>query len=141
MYKVFFQDRTVFFGDDFSRAFVRNKGLFYRYINNRELHELIDAFFLLKEIQNLYIFHEDMLEVVEEFKSCFTLLEAGGGLVFNEMGEFLTIRRQIGLQFEAAGLGCANVPVEPAGHLRFLCLGRPLHPWRTLRSERIERQL
>ncbi|MEZ5072080.1 MAG: NUDIX domain-containing protein [Bacteroidales bacterium] len=93
MYKVFFQDRTVFFGDDFSRAFARNKGLFYRYINLHELHELIDAFFLLKEIRNLYIFHDDMLELLEEFKSCFHPVDAGGGLVFNPRGEFLVIRR------------------------------------------------
>ena len=33
MYKVFFNDRTVFFGDDFSKAFKRNKGLFYKFNN------------------------------------------------------------------------------------------------------------
>ncbi|HDS06901.1 MAG TPA: NUDIX domain-containing protein [Bacteroides sp.] len=93
MYKVFFKDRTVYFGDDFSRAFGRNKGLFYRYNNIQELNELVDVFFVLKQIKNLYIFHHDMLALSEEFKSCFHFVEAGGGLVFNGRGEFLVIKR------------------------------------------------
>ena len=93
MYKVFFKDRTVYFGDNFSRAFERNSGLFYKYNNLHELNELIEAFSELHQIQSLYIFHEDMLMVIEEFKACFKMLEAGGGLVFNPRGEFLAIER------------------------------------------------
>jgi len=93
MYKVFFNDRTVYFGDDFSRAFEKNKGLFYRYNNILELDELLKAFGSLNQIENLYIFHEDMLMVIEEFKACFNYLEAGGGLVFNSEGDFLAIKR------------------------------------------------
>ena len=93
MYKVFFKDRTVYFGDDFSKAFGRNKGLFYRYSNIQELNELVKAFFSLSKIENLYIFHHDMLSVIEEFKACFTFIEAAGGLVFNTAGEFLIIKR------------------------------------------------
>ena len=40
MYKVFFDDRTVFFGDDFSRAFTKHKGLFYKYNNFIKLIEV-----------------------------------------------------------------------------------------------------
>ncbi|RPI41215.1 MAG: NUDIX domain-containing protein, partial [Bacteroidetes bacterium] len=93
MYKVFFKDRTVYFGDNFSRAFIRNKGLFYRFSNFQELHELVDVFFDLKQIRNLYIFHDDILMVLDQFKSCFRMIEAGGGLVKNEKGEFLVIER------------------------------------------------
>ena len=35
-----------------------------------------------------------MLLLVEEFKACFTILEAGGGIVFNKRGEFLVIERR-----------------------------------------------
>ena len=55
MYKVFFNDRTVFFGDDFSRAFVKHKGLFYKYNNYIELNELVGLFDSLTQIKNLYI--------------------------------------------------------------------------------------
>ncbi|MCK5136037.1 MAG: NUDIX domain-containing protein [Bacteroidales bacterium] len=93
MYKVFFKDRTVYFGDDFSRAFGKNKGLFYRFNNIQELHGLVNAFYSMDQIRNLYIFHEDMLMLIEEFKSCFTVIEAGGGVVMNSRGEFLVIKR------------------------------------------------
>jgi len=93
MYKVFFNDRTVYFGDNFPRAFERNKGLFYKYNNLQELNELIELFSALNQIHSLYIFHEDMLMVIEEFKACFHYIEAGGGLVFNTRQEFLAIKR------------------------------------------------
>ena len=93
MYKVFFNDRTVYFGDDFSKAFARHKGLFYKYNNIHELSELLGMFAALKQINNLYIFHEDIVMLFEEFKACFHVIEAGGGLVMNEQGEFLAIFR------------------------------------------------
>jgi 8-oxo-dGTP pyrophosphatase MutT (NUDIX family) len=93
MYKVFFNDRTVYFGDNFSRAFMKNKGLFYKYNNLQELDELLGVFGEVSYIRNLYIFHEDILMLIEEFKACFNYLEAGGGLVFNSKGEFLVIQR------------------------------------------------
>jgi 8-oxo-dGTP pyrophosphatase MutT (NUDIX family) len=94
MYKVFFNDRTVFFGDDFSRAFIKHKGLFYKYNNFLELNELVGMFDALHQIKNLYVLHEDILMVFDEFKACFKVIEAGGGLVFNDRGEFLVIHRR-----------------------------------------------
>jgi len=94
MYKVFFEDRTVFFGDDFSRAFIKHKGLFYKYNNFIELNELVGLFDSLTQIKNLYVLHENILSVFEEFKACFTVMEAGGGVVLNKAGEFLMIQRK-----------------------------------------------
>ncbi len=93
MYKVFFKDRTVYFGDDFSKIFERNSGLFYRYNNIHELTELVHAFYFLKRIDKLFIFHTDILTLFDEFKACFNYIEAGGGVVINEKGEFLVIKR------------------------------------------------
>jgi len=93
MYKVFFNDRTVFFGDDFSKAFLKHKGLFYKYNNYIELNELVGLFASLTQINNLYILHDNILMVFEEFKACFKVIEAGGGIVLNDRGEFLAIYR------------------------------------------------
>ena len=93
MYKVFFNDRTVFFGDDFSKAFLKHKGLFYKYNNYNELNELVGLFASLTQINNLYILHDNILMVFEEFKACFKVIEAGGGIVLNDRGEFLVIYR------------------------------------------------
>ena len=93
MYKVFFNDRTVYFSDDFSRTVEKSKGLFYKFNNGPELQEVIDLFLSLKHIRKLYLSHKDLTSLVQEFKSCFTLIDAGGGLVFNPKGEFLAIKR------------------------------------------------
>ena len=115
MYKVFFKDRTVYFGDDFSKAFGKNKGLFYKFNNIQELNELVGAFFALNKIKNLYIFHDDILSLVEEFKACFNFVEAAGGVLTNKKGEFLIMMRdgiwdlpkgklEVGEDFETAAL-------------------------------------
>lgn len=93
MYKVFFKDRTVYFGDDFSKIFERNSGLFYKYNNIHELTELVHAFYFLNKIDKLFIFHDDIITLFDEFKACFNYVEAAGGVVLNEKGEFLVILR------------------------------------------------
>ncbi len=93
MYKVFFKDRTVYFGDDFSKIFERNSGLFYKYNNIHELTELVHAFYFLKKIDKLFIFHNDIISLFDEFKACFKYIEAGGGVVINKKGEFLVMLR------------------------------------------------
>ncbi|MCF8346038.1 MAG: NUDIX domain-containing protein [Bacteroidales bacterium] len=93
MYKVFFKDRTVYFGDDFSKVFGRNNGLFYKYNNIQELTELIHAFHDLTRINKLFIFHNDILSLFEDFKACFSYIDAAGGLVMRSDGKFLVIKR------------------------------------------------
>jgi len=93
MYKVFFKDRSVYFGDDFSKIFEKNSGLFYKYNNLQELTELIHAFNELKRIDKLFIFHNDILTLFDEFKACFTFIEAAGGVVLRPDGNFLVIKR------------------------------------------------
>ncbi|HKK62353.1 MAG TPA: NUDIX domain-containing protein [Bacteroidales bacterium] len=93
MYKVFFKDRAVFFGDDFSKVFGKNNGLFYKYNNLQELTELVHVFNLLNRIDKLFIIHNDIINVFEEFKACFTYVEAAGGLVLKDTGEFLIMKR------------------------------------------------
>ncbi|MEX0981463.1 MAG: NUDIX domain-containing protein [Bacteroidales bacterium] len=93
MYKVFFKDRTVYFGDNFSKAFGRNNGLFYKYNNLQELTELVHVFNELSRINKLFIFHNDILALFEEFRSCFDYIEAAGGLVMRPDGKFLVMKR------------------------------------------------
>ncbi len=93
MYKVFFKDRTVYFGDNFSKTFGRNNGLFYKYNNLQELTELVHVFNELSRINKLFIFHNDILTLFEEFKSCFDYIEAAGGLVMRPDGQFLVMKR------------------------------------------------
>lgn len=93
MYKVFFKDRTVYFGDDFSKSFGRNSGLFYKYSNLQELTELIYVFNSLTRINKLFIIHDDILTLFDEFKACFNYVEAAGGVVLRSDGKFLVMKR------------------------------------------------
>ncbi len=93
MYKVFFKDRTVYFGDDFSKTFGKNNGLFYKYSNLQELTELVHVFNELTKINKLFIVHSDILALFEEFKACFEFVEAAGGLVMRTDGTFLVMKR------------------------------------------------
>jgi len=93
MYKVFFKDRTVYFGDNFSKSFGKNNGLFYKYNNLQELSELVHVFNELTQINKLFIIHNDILALFEEFKACFDYIEAAGGLVMRPDGSFLVMKR------------------------------------------------
>lgn len=94
MYKVFFNDRVVLLTDDFIRNFQVKFGLFYKYRSTEDLKELIEFYRNLKRIDTLFIFHHDLDELQERFKSCFYMVEAAGGLVCNEEGRYLIMKRR-----------------------------------------------
>lgn len=93
MYKVFFNDKTVFFSDDFSKVKNTDVGLIYKFNSSKELRHILDLFITKSHIQRLHLFHEDLSVLKKEFEACFKLIHAGGGLVFNRKGEFLAIKR------------------------------------------------
>jgi 8-oxo-dGTP pyrophosphatase MutT (NUDIX family) len=94
MYKVFFNDRTVFFVDDFHRYISNNTGLFYKYQNPGGLRELIDVYYDLEEVKNFYLCHHDIQHLWSQFVSSFRRINAGGGVVKNKDGKILVIRRK-----------------------------------------------
>lgn len=79
--------------DDFIRNFQVRYGLFYKYRSAADLKELLSFYWNLKQIDTLFIFHHDIDELRERFKSCFKPVYAGGGLVRNEKGDYLIIKR------------------------------------------------
>lgn len=93
MYKVFFKDRAVYLKEKDLKSIRKKKGLYYRYHNQAELKELVHAFHGMSRIRKLHLYHNDLEELTEAFKSCFTCINAGGGVVLNQEGEFLAIER------------------------------------------------
>ena len=94
MYKVFFNEKIVLLTDDFIRNFQVRYGLFYKYRNAEDLKELIDFYWNLKRIDTLFLFHHDIDELRERFKSCFNQIYAAGGLVRNNDGKYLIMKRR-----------------------------------------------
>ncbi|MBN2350437.1 MAG: NUDIX domain-containing protein [Bacteroidales bacterium] len=94
MYKVFFNDRKVILTDDFINNFKVRYGLFYKFRDVEDLKEIIDFFGMLKKVDTLFLFHHDVEELRNLFRSCFTNIHAGGGLVRNRSNEYLLIFRR-----------------------------------------------
>ncbi|OFX18548.1 MAG: hypothetical protein A2041_02935 [Bacteroidetes bacterium GWA2_31_9b] len=94
MYKVFYNDRTVFFIDNFEKYFDNNEGLFYKYKDRVQLSYLLELFSSVKGFKNLYIFHEDIDFCFTEFCTLFTVIEAAGGLVKAPDNKILVINRR-----------------------------------------------
>jgi 8-oxo-dGTP pyrophosphatase MutT (NUDIX family) len=94
MYKVFFNERIVLLTDDFITNFQLKNGLFYKYGNLVELEELLDFYRNLSHIDTLFVFHHDIEELRMMFRSCFQQIDAAGGLVHNEEGRYLIMKRR-----------------------------------------------
>ncbi len=94
MYKVFFNDRTIFLTDEFGKNFQVKYGLFYKYRSVEDLKELISFYGKLRRIDSLYIFHHDIDVLRESFRNCFKNIDAAGGLVRNKDGKYLFIFRR-----------------------------------------------
>lgn len=94
MYKVFFNDRTVLLTDDFMTNFQLRYGLFYKFRTVEDLKELILFYRKLKRIDTLFIFHYELDVLRDSFRSCFKMIDAAGGLVFNRHSECLVMKRR-----------------------------------------------
>ncbi|MFO8235414.1 MAG: NUDIX domain-containing protein [Bacteroidales bacterium] len=94
MYKVFFDNRTICFVDDFDKFYKKNNGLFVKYINEIQLAYILELFKSVDEINNVFIVHHNVDEIFRVFKSYCRMLEAAGGLVHNSDDEILIIKRR-----------------------------------------------
>lgn len=93
MYKVFFKDRIVFLTNNIDRDLSDNFGAIFKYSNSKELVDFIDNFIQREEIQNAFIYHHDLDELYAAFCNYFKLIEAAGGLVYNNENQILFIHR------------------------------------------------
>ncbi len=93
MYKVFFKDRIVYFSNNFPESFKSAEGLYYKYDTRKALKKVVKAYFDLDSVKELHLIHDDIEELWKAFKSAFKIIKAGGGLVRNEKGEILFIKR------------------------------------------------
>ena len=94
MYKVFFDNRTIYFTDQFAYYYKKYNGLFVRYLDEIQLAYVLELFRNVDEIKNVFIIHPDIETVFQAFRSFFRTMEAAGGLVFNEKGRILVIKRK-----------------------------------------------
>ena len=95
MYKVFYNDRVIFFTNVSAPVIDRPGALHYHFSSVEEMMALLEAF---KEhmdfIDELYIISDQPKETFLLLHEYYRLIIAGGGIVKNEKGEVLLIYRR-----------------------------------------------
>jgi len=94
MYKVYFNNRTVYLADDYKSNFDKYNGLFYKYKSKEEFEKVWEFFEVLSSgVNNLFIIDNNLEKLKEEFYNIFKLIEASGGVVVNKDDKVLIIKR------------------------------------------------
>ena len=94
MYKVFYNDRTVFFAENELNISNRQNSEMVFLKDIYLVHEVISHFLNDNSFSELYIIYKDIETVFEKYKQNYVLIEAAGGLVRTPDNRFLFIFRR-----------------------------------------------
>ncbi len=93
MYQIYINNRVILLSDDFEKYSTQKYRLFYKYNKASWLSEAVISFINSANIPSLFVYHNNIQELWEEFRKIFRVVEAAGGLVWNKSGRFLAIKR------------------------------------------------
>jgi len=93
-YKVFFNDRTLFFTARPDNELVINTDAIYKFDTLNGLKRFTDDFLNKKHLKAVVIYGHNPKEIFKEFRSFFRNIQAAGGMVFNDKNEFIGIFRR-----------------------------------------------
>jgi 8-oxo-dGTP pyrophosphatase MutT (NUDIX family) len=91
MYKVFYNNSAIFIGEELTSGKIKEQLIRLRY--KKEVFQFLDGFFKHERPADFYLSGYHVNELFEDFKSYFQYMEAAGGLVTNDMQQYLFIRR------------------------------------------------
>lgn len=94
MYKVFFKDRVVFIGDEKDLPENIANSTLYKYDDQLDLLALITEFSSDQSLKAICLSGKSTELLWRDFKACFQVVDAAGGLVRNDKDELLAIYRQ-----------------------------------------------
>jgi ADP-ribose pyrophosphatase YjhB (NUDIX family) len=92
-YKIFYNERVIILSAKITKSFEKNEGLFFKYPKKEEISEIIDAFVNFRYNTTLYLLSDSADILLEHVKSCYTTIEAAGGVVKRNDGKLLAILR------------------------------------------------
>ena len=93
--KIYYDDRVIILSTKITKSFEKNEGLFFKYTGKKEdLIDIIDAFQHFKSIDTLHILSDNEEILWEQIKSCYTIVEAAGGIVKRPDGKYFAIFRR-----------------------------------------------
>ncbi len=94
MYKLFYKDRTIFITSLFTKQINIPGVLIYNYAGMNQFLQLIECFPDLDDFKQLYVIHENTSQLFSQLRSSLPLIKAGGGIVHNDNGQILLIKRR-----------------------------------------------
>ncbi len=94
MYKVFYNDRTVFFTQNEQSFPENNENKIHYFRNRKRLKLVLESFISNPETKNLYIIADNLNRAFKKFIKLYKLVEAAGGLVITNNNKALFIFRR-----------------------------------------------
>ncbi len=93
-YKVFFNDRTLFITAKPDNELAANADAFYKFDTTNGIKRFTENFLSKENLRSAVIYGPGPFKIFKEFSSFFKNIEAAGGVVFNDKGEFIGIYRR-----------------------------------------------
>lgn len=90
---IYFDKRKIVLTECVEEHFNKQLGLFTRYGSLQELSKILDFFQSTIQVQDVFISGRDIPSMIDEFSCMFQFIEASGGLVQNQNGDYLFIYR------------------------------------------------
>ncbi|MEN8118833.1 MAG: NUDIX domain-containing protein [Bacteroidota bacterium] len=93
MYKVYFEDRIIVISSEKISVNKNNDEKFIRYKNKKSFYKAVKEFRKDTKILILHVQTTSSKKVLKQLKKKFKIIDAAGGLVFNNDGHVLMIKR------------------------------------------------
>ena len=93
MYKIFFEDRLINISSKLDFKNIKVNSIYFYYKNKKTFDKIVTEFRKNTEIKFLFINTKKTKKLFKQLKSKFKLINAAGGLVFNEKSQILIIKR------------------------------------------------
>lgn len=92
--QIYFGDRTLTLATDIEKGMpVGGYDAIHKYSNQNELRQFLSSFDAKEELKSGCVYYHDIERLLEHVKECYKYIQAAGGLVENEKGEYLVIER------------------------------------------------
>lgn len=90
---VFIKDKPICLSDEISEELLLNSQLIVQYNGDSDIELTVKLFEDTKSIKSLLIYSDNYDDLIKSFQSKYKILEAAGGIVFNDRSEALFIYR------------------------------------------------
>ena len=114
MYKIFINDKPLILVDNTAYYKEDPTSLFINSHITEEIRYGVEAIENQEHVKSIMVFHDDLDELWQTFKNDYREIEAAGGIVNNEKGEYLFISRNGKWDLPKGKIESGETPEEAA---------------------------